>query len=194
MPEPMHEKISALMDGELSEADLRPTLEELERDPELMLCWQRYHLMSDALKSNLPSNISHDLASRVSRAIESEPPHQLQAAPKRRRTKTAPAYVRPAAGFALAASVAAVGYLGLMWEQQQPGGVTAGMAPVASVQPLQPVPVEGVQSVRLDAEQPAMESKLYKYVVNHNEYSGVGIHQGMMPYVRIVGYEQRQQP
>lgn len=190
MPEPMHEKISALMDGELSAHELRQTLEELERDPELMLCWQRYHLMSDALKSNLPSNLHHDLASRIAKAIESEPPHQAQnPAPKRQRIKkgkATPAYTGPFLGFALAASVAGVAYLGLGWEQQKSDAV----APVA-MQPLQTA--TGVQPVSLDAEQSEVDSsKLYKYVVNHNEFSGTGIHQVMMPYARIVGYEQHQ--
>ncbi|MDH5593931.1 MAG: anti-anti-sigma factor, partial [Gammaproteobacteria bacterium] len=44
-----------------------------------------------------------------------------------------------------------------------------------------------VSGTRWDVKQPAVESRLNSYLVNHNEYSN-GM-QGVLPYARIVGYD-----
>ncbi len=50
MSEKMNESLSALMDGEADELELRRTLNELSENDELRSRWERYHLISAVLK------------------------------------------------------------------------------------------------------------------------------------------------
>ena len=71
----INEHVSALMDGEMSEADTGRLLDQLQRDAGLRTCWARYHLISDALRNDLTCHIKHNVANRVIQALASEPVH-----------------------------------------------------------------------------------------------------------------------
>ena len=47
MTEGIKERISALIDGELSEFEVRRVLEEMELDPELKEYWSKLHISRD---------------------------------------------------------------------------------------------------------------------------------------------------
>ena len=103
------------------------------------------------------------------------------------------------AGFALAASVAVVAYLGVgMISVDEQGSVP----PLASNEPLvvmpatpatmtQPMmPLSGIQTVqgqRWNAATPAVESKLNTYLYDHNTMSSVTVmNSRMLPSIRFV--------
>ena len=65
----MNETISALMDGELDELEMERAIRELHNSPEQRHAWQRYHLIGDALRNNIPAHLDGSFASRVSQAI-----------------------------------------------------------------------------------------------------------------------------
>ncbi|EPJ55469.1 MAG: hypothetical protein OFPI_03510 [Osedax symbiont Rs2] len=68
------EPLSAMMDGEIEEFELRRVIERTANDEELKAKWLRYHLAQDVIKGrsvNLSAKI--DLVSRVSSALEDEP-------------------------------------------------------------------------------------------------------------------------
>ena len=112
MNEEKKEQLSAFMDDEIDDLQ-NNRVGEMLKDPELLAAWSRYHLVSDCLKGNLPERLDRELAGKISRSIADEPaivapgrlPHSL---------------AKPAAGFAIAASVAALAILGI--QQQQQGG------------------------------------------------------------------------
>ncbi|MGL5337396.1 MAG: RseA family anti-sigma factor [Aeromonas veronii] len=64
------EQISALMDGDLSDAEV---LNELEMDSDLQDTWGRYHLIGDAMRGDLPVNLQLDLSDSIMAALEDEP-------------------------------------------------------------------------------------------------------------------------
>ncbi|MFQ1744665.1 sigma-E factor negative regulatory protein [Aeromonas veronii] len=64
------EQISALMDGDLSDAEV---LNELEMDSDLQATWGRYHLIGDAMRGDLPVNLQLDLSDSIMAALEDEP-------------------------------------------------------------------------------------------------------------------------
>ena len=76
------EQISALMDGELSDAEV---LNELEMDSGLQDTWGRYHLIGDAMRGDLPVNLQLDLSDSIMAALEDEPtilaPKPVETAP-----------------------------------------------------------------------------------------------------------------
>lgn len=107
------ERISALMDGELDESTRRVATDELLKKDKARNTWARYHLISDTLRQNLPAGIDRQFSSRVMAALDDEPtvlaPSVPQASPLTRRL----------AGFAVAASVAAVAVMGVQFMYQQ---------------------------------------------------------------------------
>ena len=76
------EQISALMDGDLSDAEV---LNELEMDSGLQDTWGRYHLIGDAMRGDLPVNLQLDLSDSIMAALEDEPtilaPKPVETAP-----------------------------------------------------------------------------------------------------------------
>ena len=109
MNENVEEQLSALMDGECSAAETDSVLDALKRDPQLRARWSRYHLASSAIKRELPLTFQHDLAARVSTAVDAEP---TVLAPHHRSRKSAK-LVQHVTTFAVAASLTAVAILGI---------------------------------------------------------------------------------
>ncbi|WP_421187298.1 sigma-E factor negative regulatory protein [Aeromonas enteropelogenes] len=130
------EQISALMDGDLSDAQV---LNELELDSDLQDTWGRYHLIGDAMRGDLPVNLQLDLSDSIMAALEDEPtvlapkpveakPVASQAQPEMEPTKTdsnvVPLFRRigqQLGQYAIAASVAAAVIFGVQQYQGQDG-------------------------------------------------------------------------
>src|SRR5712692_4440435 len=68
----MKEKISALLDTELKGRERDRILAELKRDSGLRKVWERYHLISAALRNELEIVVTPKLADRVAENIKSE--------------------------------------------------------------------------------------------------------------------------
>lgn len=181
MTDKRKEWISALADGELAESELARALDALRNDKALQTSWSHYHLISDALHSNLESRVALDLHERVSMALENEP---TILAPQQRKRRP---WVRHVASLAVAASVSGVAIIGF----QQMNVVESG-APVATMaevtQPQNFVRRE-LQPVTVAAEKDN-SNQLEPYLVDQHEYSVSSGVNGMVPYVRIVGHRQ----
>ncbi|MGB1060896.1 MAG: sigma-E factor negative regulatory protein, partial [Ketobacter sp.] len=71
------EELSALMDGEVSELELRRVLNSIEQDQALCRKWSRYQLASAVLRRQTAGQartwMDIDLSARVQQAIEQEP-------------------------------------------------------------------------------------------------------------------------
>lgn len=172
MSEQIREQISALLDGELPEAEQRLLLERLERDPALRTHWSRYQLISDAAHQTLPPQIDLSFADRVMAALEKQPEHHRQPASRLARA------VKPLAGLAVAASIAVVAVLAVQ-RARTPDAVQVAANQPAPATTTAPTDAPALNGNRLNA-----------YLVNHSEYAASGGMPGMSPYVRIVGYEQ----
>ena len=201
MADNLDEQVSALVDGELPPEEAESLLNGLRHDPTGQMCWRHYHLISDALKNNLPDKISEDFVNRISLALESEP---LLSTPPRRNFKVQP-FIRPTIGFALAASVAAVAFIGLGWNSRtgveqmpslasnttQNNNISSSTTPITVVSAQPTIFYTKVHGRQWDVERPEVISKLNDYLVSHDQYSSLdGMHNGVLPQVRIVGYER----
>jgi sigma-E factor negative regulatory protein RseA len=181
MTDKRKEWVSALADGELAGSELASALDSLRNDPELQASWSRYHLISDALHSNLESNVALDLRERVSMALENEP---TILAPQKRKQRP---WLRHVASLAVAASVSGVAVIGFQqMNVVESGAPTATMAEVTQAQNF--VRRE-IQPVTVTAEKDNSK-QLEPYLVDQHEYSVSSGVNGMVPYVRIVGHRQ----
>lgn len=205
MTDKLNEKISALMDHQLSPPEVDELVARMAHDQPLRHCWAHYHLIGDALRNNgrnnLPDSIKHDLAAHVSKLIATEAPLPISLDTYRHTKTKAAAFFKPVVGMAIAASVAMVAIVSFnMTSNVNTTGQQLVMAPLqnsASMMGPQPdvarVPVAPHISAPVAAQitDPALANhRLAGYLEDHNKYSNATLLvQGeMLPYVRIVGY------
>ncbi|MDS4025849.1 MAG: sigma-E factor negative regulatory protein [Candidatus Contendobacter sp.] len=179
-------QLSALVDDQLADREIDLVLRRLSRDDDARSRWERYHLISDVIQGHLPAAFDTDFAARVRRAIEAEPLPQPVGRPL-------PAWYKPVTGFGLAASVALVALFGLKLNQTdilQPAAPFA-ITPTTLSSPTAALPIQTVattQPLVTPAREP-VETRLTSYLVNHNGYASMNSVSGMLPYVRMVGYQ-----
>jgi sigma-E factor negative regulatory protein RseA len=158
----MKESISALMDGELDGRAEGEAIESLRREGEATEAWRTYHLIGDAIRDS--RSLSPGFAARVAQRLATEPtvlaPTAL-AAPR-----------KTGVAFALAAGLAAVGFVGWVAFAPQPDTLEVAVktAPALAVAPaVVPIP-----------------SAANDYLLAHQGFSPRVSLQGMAPYVRTV--------
>ncbi len=190
------ESLSALIDGEMDEHEMVRSIRELQNAAEQRQTWQRYHLIGDALRKNLPTHLDGSFASRVSQAIATEELPSSSVVKFRPKSSASPqlrpTFSKPLAGFALAASVAAVAYLGVgMIAVDEPVSaphLASNTLPLSSPV-MQPAALDGFQTVqgqRWNVDTPAVESRLNTYLHNHNRLSSVtAMNSLILPNVRL---------
>jgi sigma-E factor negative regulatory protein RseA len=180
----MQEKISALMDGELSEEDAASVIRKFEATDGLREQWAVYHLISDVLENSEARSI--DVSRRVSARIATEPltpaiPAVTILRPKAKRKPVA---------YAAAASIAAVfaaGWMSLQTTQapdQQLNLTDAGPAP-GNLAATNPIPVLAVASPASPAAA-AAPVRINDYLLAHREFSPSTAMHGVAPYTRTV--------
>ncbi|MDX1432463.1 MAG: sigma-E factor negative regulatory protein [Gammaproteobacteria bacterium] len=192
------ESLSALMDGELTGASETRAIDALLGQAELGRRWARYHLIRAALRQELHGDPGASLHLAVRERLAREPAHHTRAASARPARR---AVLRPVAGLALAASVAAVAILGLQGrDDDEPPAATelaasspaesAAPAPTASLARATPAGVGPAGTQTTGEARPAAfdGGGLDRYLVRHNEYVSGGM-RGILPYARIVGHE-----
>lgn len=105
------EMLSALMDNEGSDFELRRMLEQTADDKQLGDQWRRYHMTRSVLKQE--SCAAGDISSAVMAALDDEPVHQQSAPAEVQDERDAKAgFLKPLISMAVAASVTAVVILG----------------------------------------------------------------------------------
>ncbi len=167
-----NERLSALVDEEVDDSELRRAIADLSADPEARARWGRYHLIGSAMRGQVP-NPRMDLSRRVAQALETETPAPV--VPLRR-----PGLSRPAIGLAVAASVTAVAILTV--QTLGPGDE----APVVASS----VPAAATGRETAEPRQDR-DRRLNPYLINHNEYAAASGMQGVLPYVRVVSHDER---
>lgn len=154
----MKDQISALMDDELDMDSLDHLFEAMGKEDDCYQCWSTYHLIGDVMRGN--HEFSTGFHERLMQRIESEP---TVLAPKRKLA------VKPMHLMSVAASVAAVLFVGWMVLQQQ-------------VQtPSQDLPTASV------AQNDVSPESMNAYLLAHQELSPES---GMQTYVRPVTYSE----
>ena len=74
--ETLKESLSAAMDGEATELELRRVLSGLDQSPELRSSWSRYHAVGNAMRGEASALGSVDLSASISELIQDEPAHK----------------------------------------------------------------------------------------------------------------------
>jgi len=175
----MSEKLSALIDGELSEHEERQVLRDLMQQDRLRETWDRYHLIRAALRKDEHTMVISGLAARVREALATEVAEGSVPLPAR--------LLRHVGTIAIAATVAAVTLVGV----QQVFGPVPEQPTLAQAPSVQPA--RAVQTVRWEKQKPETEQRLNAYLVEHNEFAPAnGVSSMLGPNVRVVAYDRNQ--
>jgi sigma-E factor negative regulatory protein RseA len=155
----MKDQLSALIDGELDIESSEHLITSAKSGGELKSTWATYHLIGDAMRGDSP--LSHDFASRVMMAIEAEPsviaPKEASDVINITSIATKKSAHKTSGFWSIAASVAAVMFVGVMVLQQQvnhsPEQIvmvkTEKVAPAETLAPIeiaQSIPTEYLQA------------------------------------------------
>ena len=184
MSQQQRQHLSVLVDGEIDPALVHPTASALESNPDLKAAWESYHLIGAAMRSEPVRDEYRQIASLVSERIAKEPVHLAKAASRRRRASR----LSPFAGAALAASAAffAVFAVPKLFNPDPDTGISP-RPQVVTIAPEQFRLSRPTQ--RWHVVEPALESKLDRFLVNHQEQSPASGMKGILPYATVVGYE-----
>jgi sigma-E factor negative regulatory protein RseA len=187
MSDEIREQVSAMADDELSDVERPLLLGRLQRDPQLRACLGRYQLIGEVMRGGAGATATLGVADRVQRALAADVPMNMPAA---NWNNSRPGWVRPVAGGVIAASVALVAVLSVSslrnTETQPVPALATGQPAAASDTAVTQVSESGGE--RWERLDPRIDQRLSGYLVNHNEYAASRGVQGVMPYVRIVGY------
>ncbi len=186
MSEKLKEALSAVVDDEADEFELRRVLDEVGKNPELKATWNRYHLVSALLRAERTSS-GEELRERVWAALElaegdapaadAEPaPLEVDPAPAGRRR------VNQLTGLAVAAAVAlAVLLVGVTLEDPETSRTPelADVAPAGA--PSAVVPSAGISA--------AEQARLQALILAHTQQ--VGMNQpGPAAFTKLVTYQR----
>ena len=201
------ELTSAFADGEVNDKEVNDALSAIYQNDELKERWQRYHLIGDALRKNLPPTIHSDLSQRVAQAIENEPTILSPSTPSVSSKPEQVKVKKQKVGFAIAASVAMVGMVSFFVMDQQtkqmptpqvaqqtqainPAPVVASTpatTPSVATRPHVVLASDGSQAMVVDRLEP-QSPKLKSYVLEHEYSTSSTVRRGLPPAVRVVTF------
>jgi len=181
MAEKINEQLSALVDGEYEQAELELLYRRMSKDSGLKDRWERYHFISDTVRQHLPETVTLDFSQRVMAAIDDADSATPQTADEVVEARGRSSLLKPLIGFALAASVAMVAVMNVDLTPDIHGD--SGMQTTATTAG----PDNSPGTPRFDS--PEVDQRLNTYLVNHSEYVSMNGVNGVIPYVRLVGYQ-----
>lgn len=194
MSERMRESLSAMLDGEANELELRRVLSEIGDDNELRHTWARYNAVSSVCSGQEIGNLSLDISQRVREAVIAEGSSQSSSQLGR--------LLKPFASFAVAASVAAVVVVGGQQIAQlgeggslSPTTSFAGVgSPIGMVNSIGGTSIQANYGTRAAPTlQPAAgrayrelaRQRMQKYMQEHAEHAALNSPQGLVPFARV---------
>lgn len=185
MSDNLRESLSALMDGEATELEVRRLLRS--NDPSVRESWAHYHHVRETMLDGGVPFADLDVSRRVADAIANE-----------QRSAGWRDLVRPLSGVAVAAGVAAVVVFGVRGLEGQFAG-SETTSPVSRVYPALPGNVavdssggyatsSGARSVDDDKAEVVLR-RFEHYMERHTERAALNSVPGMVSYARVTSHE-----
>jgi sigma-E factor negative regulatory protein RseA len=165
----LRQKLSLLLDGELSKSESMALMTRIETDAVLRRQWHRYCLVSEVLRSGKILPVDDGFVDRVRAALADEPTI-LAPRPEKHR------YREKAVTAAIAASLAVVAVL--------VGKSVSEYSPVHGPEVLAQTELGGSGDAHA-----AVDPKFQDYLVTHSETAYLAGAPGMLPYARLVTYD-----
>lgn len=184
MSEKLRESLSAAMDDEADEFELRRVLDEMHKDPELRERWERYHMVGRALRGERPE-LGGGLRERVWAALDAPADSdelELTAPETRAAPAASSSWLGRITGIAVAAGVAFAIVFGV-------GELGQGEPQVADTQ----VTIEGPTRAvpQFDTEVSANDlRRANAYMMHHVQQQALN-QPGVTSFVKLVTFEEQ---
>jgi sigma-E factor negative regulatory protein RseA len=172
----LKQRISMLMDSDLNARDVPRLIEKLGSVAQLKTIWARYHMIGDGMRNRTAVFADEEFASRISKAIQSEP---TILAPRHART-TEPATRHKVVGLALAASLAGL----VVLVGKSVNDTSDGLYRMAQHDDA-PAEVIDAQAANWNNGGVA-DAQFEDYLLTHNETAVMAGAAGMLPNARLV--------
>lgn len=194
MTDRLQESVSALMDGEASELEVRRVLARVE-SPEVRESWRAWQLTRGALAGDSLQFAQIDLSARIRASLEDEDPQVEPTTPPPSSHRTA--WQRPLGGLAVAATVAVAVVMGGQWLRTPDGVEAVDQTAHGRVYPGPMVTTPAASSEAVGGEfqglAPAAamdpdreaELQLEQLLLQHSERTVIGVDGSTMPYARL---------
>lgn len=187
----LREQISALTDDNLSHGEHELLIRRFSVHRELRLCWERYHVIGEAMRKGLPHVDTRGFADRVMQVLEGESPQHE--AP---RSGLLSNLSKGLAGMAVAASVAAVAVVGLRHDtghmiQGASAAAPSEIVPSNAAANVTPASFGTVSNATWNGNTPDVQAELSNYLINHNEMAASLPQPSVPPYFYIATYDPR---
>lgn len=187
------EVLSALMDGEAQELELRRLLQCLPDDPAVRAKWARYQMVSSILHRHRLSTVSLGFADAVQAAIQKEQSFELHNSAAENLRVAGDGWRKSAARFAVAASVALVVVTGVQWQQRMSSTeqVATAIPPSknlpkpASLEPVASVPLMVSKSLATSAFMPARDQQYERYMQYNLERASLETESSIVPLAPV---------
>lgn len=192
MSDQMRESVSALMDGEIEELELRRLLKHADSDA-VRKTWSDFHRSQQGLHGGPElSFMSLDISARVSEVIAAET-----------HAKQPRSLWKSLGGVAVAASVAAVVVFSSGQFSANPGALSQGAEVAGRVYPATVAAGSGNVTVSAsyvgdlpggelrEAANAEAEKRLQRYLLQHTGQVSQGGGQGMMAFARVAAFEDK---
>lgn len=186
----INEQVSALLDNELNPGEARRVLDRLVDQSDLQARWDRYHLIGDVMRGEAVRFSADSVARRVRESLD-QPGSVLPTSspiPISRAHRFRGRWVKPASGAALAASVAILSVLAFPELTRYTPDQGESLVSERATPEAAPFLVESRTRWK-NLKEPKVESKLNRYLIDHNEFADPGGGMGMMPYTSFVSYD-----
>ncbi len=193
MSEKLRESLSATMDDEADEFELRRVLDEMEKDASLRDTWERYHLIGSHMRGRSRGGLQargHDLREQVWAVLDlenSEPAPELaepQPVVKTDDSVRGP-WIGRVTGLAVAATVAFAVVFGI--GTFGPDEETAASNAVSAVKFERP----DLQEIQLNQEVSASDlQRANAYYLHHVQHQALN-QPGVASFVKLVTYERK---
>lgn len=176
------ERISVLLDGEMDRAEADSVIGSVCNDAALLQQWHELHRVGDALRSHeVAACDAEGFCGRVMAAIAAEP---TVLAPQAGRASGLRRYWMP--GMAIAASVAAVGFIALpLLRTQDAASLAKGSVPAVEVSSVASAPDTAPQKILPTiANARGLSASYSPYLAAHRELSGSAVVPRAAVYLR----------
>lgn len=180
--ETLRQQLSAFVDGELPSAEAELLVRRLARDTDLKQAMSRYLLAGEAMRAPGQAGPTRGFSAKIAAVIERDTSRPA-AAQVPAAAAELPRWLKPAAGMAVAAGVAAFVVFGFRQSLD-------GSDDIAGIESLQPVTITAkrmndgasyiVPEVTNAAAVPIAAAQLTNYVVAHSEYSSPLVRRNML--------------
>jgi len=203
MNDRINESLSALVDGETDELEVRRLLNQLESDDEMRQTWRRYQMIGALMREEPAVNV--DLSRGIAQAIAGEPMDDLVRPAGHEAVDEKHFRFRWLASGAVAATVTlavlvgvrmtgepglpATGGIEVAQQEQQDVTTSAVVAQSADQEPVILAEASDLSPEELEAAQ----RKLQEYVMQHTEQATMSNAGGVMPYARVVNFESEEE-